>query len=77
MLQSCICQSCGEEVELNRGELPYDVLYGWFMLSCLNGPESTDRYSFCSSDCLQQWLNRQLPVVPEVFIKSLAEENNC
>lgn len=77
MLQSCICQSCGKEVELNRGELPCDVLYGAFMLSCPNGPESTDRYSFCSLDYLQQWLNKQLPAVPEVFIKSLAEEDNC
>ena len=77
MLQNCICQSCGKEVELNRGELPCDVLYGWFMLSRLNGPESTDRYSFCSFGCLQQWLNKQLPAVPEVFIKSLAEEDNC
>ena len=77
MLQSCICHSCGEGVELSRGELPCDVLHGWFMLSHLKAPEVVDRYSFCSLGCLQKWLNKQLPAVPEVFIKSLGEEDNC
>jgi len=77
MLKSCICHSCGEEVELSQGELPCDVLHGWLMLSRLKGSESVDRYSFCSLSCLQKWLNEQLPVVPEVFMKSLGEEENC
>ena len=77
MLQSCICHSCGEEVALRRGELPCDVLRGWFMLSHLKEPEVVDRYSFCSFGCLQKWLNKQLPAVPDVFIQSLTEEDNC
>ncbi len=76
-MNSCICSSCGAEEALKRGELPCDILHGWFMLSRLNGPESIDRYSFCSLDCLHKWLNEQLPVVPDVFIESMTEEDNC
>ena len=77
MLQSCSCDSCGEEVELKRGELPCDVLHGWFLLSHLKEPEIAERYSFCSLGCLHKWLDKQLPAVPDVFIQSLAEEDNC
>ncbi len=77
MLESCICSCCGKEVALSRGQLPCDVLYGWFMLSHLKEPEVVDRYSFCSYSCLQKWLNQQLPAVPDVFMQSLSEEDNC
>ncbi len=61
---------------MGRGELPCDVLHGWLMVSCLKGPESIERYSFCSLGCLQKWVDIQMPVVPDIFIESLGEENN-
>jgi hypothetical protein len=74
MVKSCICHACGREVELEEGDRPCDVLCGWLMLSCLQGAESIDRYSFCSRDCLRAWLDEQLAQIPDVFLDSLAED---
>ena len=71
----CICHSCGRKVEFSGEELPCDVLQGWLVVSCLQGLESVDRYNFCSFSCLQKWVSSQLPQVPEVFLKSLDEED--
>ena len=75
MVKNCICHSCGREVKLEEGDKPCEVLCGWLMLSCLKDPEAIDRYSFCSPGCLKAWVDEQLPDIPEVFLKSLGEEN--
>lgn len=70
----CICHSCGRKVEFSQEELPCDILRDWLIVSCMKGLESVDRYSFCSFSCLQRWVDSQVPIVPEIFLKSLGEE---
>lgn len=72
--RSCTCHSCGKTVELGRQELPCRALRGWYMVSCFAGVESVDHYRFCSLGCLRSWIDSQMPEVPEVFLKSLGEE---
>ena len=55
--------------------MPCDVLQDWFMLSHLKGHEAVDRYSFCSIGCLKKWTDERLPEVPDVFLRSLGEED--
>ena len=71
----CVCHSCGRKVEFSQEEFPCDVLRGWLIVSRLKGLESVDRYSFCSFSCLLRWVDSQLPAIPEVFLKSLGEED--
>ena len=71
----CECHSCGRKAEVSEEELPCEVLRGWLTVSNWKGLESVDHYSFCSLSCLQRWVDSQVPRVPEVFLKSL-EENN-
>lgn len=71
-----ICHSCGRKVELATEEPPCRVLGGWIMISQWKGLESVDHYSFCSFTCLQRWVDTQVPRIPEVFLKSLEEEND-
>lgn len=68
------CNSCGRELELMAGQLPCEELSGWVMVSFWKGKESVDHYSFCSVDCLHNWLGNQVTKVPDVFLKSFEEE---
>jgi hypothetical protein len=70
-----VCSSCGVRVELGQGELPCEVLRGWFIVSQLRGSESIERHSFCSISCLKKWAETESPQVPEIFIRSLDEED--
>lgn len=40
------------------------------MASHWKGKESVDHYSFCSVECLHEWLHGQITQVPDVFLKS-------
>jgi len=77
MQRGCfVCLSCGKKVEFALEEPPCKVLSGWLTVSHWKGLESVDHYSFCSFSCLQQWVDSQAPRIPEVFLKSLGEEND-
>ena len=77
MVKRCwVCHSCGRKAEIGPEELPCEVLRGWLIVSNWKGLESVDHYSFCSLSCLQRWVDSQVPRVPEVFLKSLGEENS-
>jgi len=70
-----ICSSCGVRVELGKGEMPCEVLRGWLIVSLLKGAESIERHSFCSTSCLKKWVEEESPQVPEIFIRSMDEED--
>ena len=70
-----VCSLCGVRVELAKHELPCEVLRGWLIVSRLKGPEAIERHSFCSTDCLKKWLEAESPKVPEIFIRSIDEED--
>ena len=72
--RNTVCYSCGKELEHRMGRLPCEELTGWFTISYWGGRESVDHYSFCSVDCLHDWLESQVTKVPEVFLKSFDEE---
>ena len=77
MQKGCfVCQSCGIKVECTSEEPPCKVLSGWLTVSQWKGIESVEHYSFCSSTCLQKWVDSQVPRIPGVFLKSLGEEND-
>jgi hypothetical protein len=74
MLEGTImCHSCGREMEHMVGKLPCEELTGWFMVSYWKGRESIEHYSFCSADCLRDWLRDQSTKVPDAFLKSFDE----
>jgi len=77
-----ICQSCGKEVEYAvcsaRCAPPEDarcnVLNGWLTVSQWKGMGAVDRYDFCSLGCLQNWVEAQVPQVPETFLEAFEGE---
>jgi len=72
--QGCICYSCGQEKEFSLNGLACDVLDGWFIVSAFNGNGAVERYSFCSFDCLQEWVLSMAGSIPDIFINSLDDE---
>lgn len=77
MARRCFtCHSCGKKVEFLGEEPPCKQLSGWLMVSHWEGKESANHYSFCSFVCLQKWSDDQVPKIPEVFLKSLGDEND-
>jgi endogenous inhibitor of DNA gyrase (YacG/DUF329 family) len=68
------CGSCGRKVEHHHSQPPCVVLRGWLTVSHWKGLESVDHYSFCCPRCLQEWVDSQVPRVPEVFLKSFGKE---
>jgi endogenous inhibitor of DNA gyrase (YacG/DUF329 family) len=69
-----ICGSCGRKVENPHSEPPCEVLKGWLTVSYWKGLESVDHYNFCCPRCLQEWVDGQVPRIPEVFLESFSEE---
>lgn len=77
-----ICQSCGKKVEYAvcsaRCAPPEDarcnVLNGWLTVSQWKGMGAVDRYDFCSLGCLQNWVDAQVPQVPETFLEAFEGE---
>ena len=67
------CRSCGKGVEFSPGAPPCEVLQGWITVSHWKGSGSVEHHNFCSFGCLQQWVNAQVPKVPEVFLKYFEE----
>jgi hypothetical protein len=76
MRRSYVCHTCEKKSELIVEEPPCRILSGWLAVSYWKGMESVDHYSFCSLRCLQSWVDSQVPKVPDVFIRSLEDENN-
>ena len=73
--RNIICHSCGKELEHRMGRLPCEDLTGWFTISYWKGRESVDHYSFCSVNCLQMWMEDQVPRIPDVFLRSFGESS--
>jgi hypothetical protein len=73
--RNCVCHSCGRRVEFDSKDVPCEVLRGWLIVSHLKGVEEVDHISFCSPSCLKRWADDQTPPVPDVFIRSLEEED--
>lgn len=77
-----VCESCGRRVTYTEcsetGALPEDpkctALQGWLTISQWQGLEAVDRYDFCSFTCLQKWLNKKVPKIPEAFLKAFDNE---
>ena len=77
MQEGCfVCHSCGRKVEFIPGKPPCEVVGGWLTVSHWKGLQSVDHYNFCSFSCLEMWVDTQVPRIPEVFLKSLREEND-
>ena len=70
------CHACGRQVEMAPGQALGDALSGWVIVSRLRDKDSFDRFSFCSMCCLQQWVQRQVPVIPDIFLHSL-DDSSC
>lgn len=72
-----VCVSCGKKVEYAEcsDQLPppdnprCQALKGWFSVSKWKGIESFDQYDFCSLDCLREWIDEQMPKIPDEFLK--------
>ena len=75
MERSCICQSCGLKVELQPGEMPCQALKNWFVITRFQETEQIGRYSFCSLHCLKDWVESEMPRIPEIFLRSMDEED--
>ena len=69
------CHSCNRKMEYPSGEPPCEVLKGWLTVSHWKGSGSVKHHNFCSLSCLQQWLDAQLPQIPEVFIKCFKKDD--
>ena len=48
-----------------------EAMSGWLIVSCIKDKDNFDRYSFCSVGCLNYWVRERLPLVPDVFRRSL------
>ena len=68
------CRSCGRGVEFPIGDPPCEALQGWITVSRWKGSNSVEHHSFCSFSCLQEWVETQVPRVPEVFLKYFNED---
>jgi len=64
------CDSCGKRVRYGKEERPCEVLNGWLMVSKWEGPRAVEHYNFCCLTCLKTWTDRQVPQVPDVFLKA-------
>jgi hypothetical protein len=65
------CNACGRELEMTPGQSLGEALSGWYILSRIRDSTYFDRTSFCSMDCLVDWIQNQKTAVPEVFRRSL------
>ncbi|MEW6002240.1 MAG: hypothetical protein AB1638_06285 [Nitrospirota bacterium] len=73
-----VCVSCGKQVEYaecSEGESQPDnprcqALTGWYSVSKWKGIESFDQYDFCSLDCLREWIDKQMPKIPEEYLRN-------
>ena len=77
-----ICYSCCKQVEYTEcsgsgvppEETRCNVLSGWLSVTQWQGHESAIQYYFCSLLCLYNWVESQIPTIPDVFIKGFEEE---
>jgi len=70
------CHSCGKGLESSPEEPPCEVLRGWLTVSYWKGLGAVSHYNFCSISCLKSWVDTRIPKVPEVFLKSFAEDKS-
>lgn len=76
------CETCGKEIAYTECSetkaLPEDpkcaALKGWLTVSQWQGFEAIDRYDFCSFLCLQKWVEKQVPKIPEAFLEAFKGE---
>ncbi len=76
------CHCCGKKAEYTEcsdmSAPPDDarckVLDGWLTVSYWTGLRSINHYDFCSFNCLQKWLESQVPRVPDTFLEAFGEE---
>ncbi len=77
-----VYQSCGKSVVYaecyERCAPPEDahckVLTDWLAVSCWKGMGTVDYYDFCSSVCLQRWVDNKVSRIPESFLKVFKDE---
>lgn len=69
-----VCRCCGKRMRIPPGEPPCHFMEGWLTLSRWQGPHVVKHYNFCSLTCLKFWVEKELPEIPQVFLKSLEEE---
>jgi len=69
-----VCHSCGRRMRVPAGEPPCHFMGGWLTLTRWRHPHVVKQYNFCSLTCLKLWVDKELPEIPQVFLKSLEEE---
>jgi len=77
-----VCRFCGAKAEYTecseRCAPPEDArcaaLSGWLSVYHWKGMGLVDHYDFCSSTCLQKWVDTQVPKVPKAFLKAFQQE---
>ena len=69
------CRSCGRGAGFSLGAPPCEALQGWITVSRWKGSSSVEHHNFCSFSCLQEWVETQIPRIPEVFLEYLEEDN--
>jgi len=67
------CFSCGRVVEGTPGEAPCHAFKGWLTVSRCKGVGSVEHHHFCSFKCLKDWVDTQMPNVPDIFLKYFNE----
>lgn len=67
------CFSCGKAVEVPPGEAPCHALKGWLTVSQWKGTSAVEHHHFCSFQCLKDWVDAQMPNVPDIFLKDFDE----
>ncbi|MDY6912567.1 MAG: hypothetical protein SVM79_09440, partial [Chloroflexota bacterium] len=65
-----ICHTCGKELRRSMERMPCEELVGWITVARWKGREAVDHNSFCSVDCMREWVDDLLPRVPKVFLES-------
>ena len=70
-----MCHSCGKTVEFLPDQRPCEVLSDWVMVSRWKGVGTVEHHHFCCLACLQTWVNKQSPTVPEVFLRAFEDDS--
>jgi len=68
-----ICSSCGKRMEFSPQERLCEVFRGWLTVAQWKGLGAVEHYNFCSFTCLKRWVDRQVPQIPEVFLRTFEE----
>jgi hypothetical protein len=73
--RSFFCDSCGKTIDLYLGETVSGPYENWITVTAWEGMGAVGHHSFCSLECLKEWLESPVPRVPDVFLRAFGVDN--